>query len=171
MRPTTHATSAARRLSTAEWPTRRESHRRHTVRDRTGQGLPAAVLSTVPMVDTCTALCCLTPAPRIAWRGESSPGPCSLRIDEQDQLLPPSLGTHARRAPHDHPASASTGPRLSTLSALWGWHVAHRTRRTLRQAAGAPTSRTRPSSCSLGISVPAPSPQPGLGTPRRSNIQ
>ena len=50
-RPTTPATSATRRHSTAEWPTGRESHRRHVVRDRTGQVLPAAMLGTVPMTD------------------------------------------------------------------------------------------------------------------------
>ena len=35
-RPTTPATSAVRRHSTTEWPTGRESHQRHAVRDRTG---------------------------------------------------------------------------------------------------------------------------------------
>ena len=160
---------------------RRKSHRPHAIRDRTGRGSPAAVLGTVPTTDARTALCCLTTAPRTTRRGESSIGPCSLEINEQDQLLPPSLsyplpgsyslGTCACRAPHEGSASASTGPRFSTLSALWHRHVAHRTRHTLRQAAGAPTSHTSPSSCSLGISIPAPSHQPGLGTPRRSNIR
>ena len=158
-----------------------ESHQRHAVRDRTGQGLPVAVLGAVPTADTRIALCCLTPAPRTARRGESNPGPCSLGINEQDQLLPPSLGyplpgscsleTCDCRAPHNGSASASTGPRFSMLSTLWHRHVAHRTRHTLRQAAGAPTSRTRPSYCSLGISVPASSHQPGLGTPHQSNLQ
>jgi len=172
---------AEQRHDTVEWPTRRESHQRHAVRDRTRQGLPAAVLGTVPTADTRAALCCLTPAPRTARRGESSPGPCSLGIDEQDQLLPLSLGyplpgscslrTGACRAPHDGSASASTGPRFSTLSTLWPRHVARRTRHTLRQAAGAPTSRTGLSSYILGVSTPAPSHQPGLGTPRQSNVQ
>ena len=175
-RSTTPATSAARWHSTAEWPTRQVSYRPHAIRDRTGRGLPAAVLGTVPTTDARATLCYLTPA-----QGKSHPGPCSLGNDVQGQLLPPSLGyplpgscslgTHARRAPHDGPASASTGPRLSTLSALWDRHVARSTRHALRQAAGAPTSCTGPSSCSLGISVPAPSHQPGLGTPCRSNIQ
>ena len=71
---------------------RRESHRCHAVWDKMGQGLPAAVLSTMPTADTRTALCCLTPAPRTARHGESSTGPCSLGINEQDILLPPSLG-------------------------------------------------------------------------------
>ena len=68
------------------------------------------MLGTVPTTDTYAALCCLTPpAPRMAWHGESSPGPCSLGINKQDQLLPLSLGyplpssyslgTRARRAP------------------------------------------------------------------------
>ena len=132
MRPTTPAMSAGRRLDIAERLTKWESHQHHAVRDGTGQGLPAAVLGTMPTTDTCTALCYLTPALRTAWHGESSPGPCSLGINKQDQLLPPSLGypllgscsleTRAHRAPHDSPASASTGPR----------HVAHRTRHTLR---------------------------------------
>ena len=179
--PTTPATSAERRHDTAEWPTRRESHRRHAVQDRTGSGLPAAVLGTVPTADTRAALCCLTPAPRTARHEKSSPGPCSLEIDVQNQLLPPSLGyplpgsyslgACACRAPHDGSASASTGPQFSTLSTLWHRHVARRTCHTLRQAAGAPTSRTRPSSCSLRIIVPAPSHQPGLGTPHLSNLQ
>ena len=87
-----------------------ESHQRHAVWDRTGQGLPAAVLGTVPTTNTHAALCCLTPpASRIVRRGESCPGPCSLGISIKDQLLPPSLGylppypyslgTRARRAP------------------------------------------------------------------------
>ena len=71
---------------------RRESHQRHAIWDRTGQGLPGAVLGTVPTTDTRAALCCLTPAPRTARHGKSSLGPCSLRIDVQDQLLPLSLG-------------------------------------------------------------------------------
>ena len=87
-RPTTPTTSAERRLDTAEWASRWESHRRHAVRDGTRQGLPAAVLVTMPMADTRAALCCLTPTPRTARRGKSSLGPCSLRINAQDQLLP-----------------------------------------------------------------------------------
>ena len=149
-----------------------ESHQRHAIWDRMGQGLPATMLGTVPMTNTHAALCCLTPpAPRTAWCGESSPGPYSLGINIQDQLFPPSLGypllgpyslgTHARRAPHDGPASASTGPR----------HDARRMRHTLRQAVGAPTSCTGLSSCVLGVSTPVPSHQPDLGTPHRSNIQ
>ena len=173
--------SAERWHDTAEWSTRQESHRRHAIRDRTGQWLPAAMLGTVPTADTHAALCCLTPAPKTARRGESSTGPCSLEINKQDQLLPPSLdyplpgscslGTCACRAPHDGSASASTMPRFSTLSTLWHRHVARRTRHILRQAAGAPTSRTRPSYCSLRISAPTPSHQPGLGTPHQSNLQ
>jgi len=173
--------SAERWHDTAEWPTRRESHRRHAVQDRTGQRLPAAVLGAVPTTDTRAALCCLTPAPRTARRGKSSPGPCSLGIDVQDQLLPPSLGyplpgscslgTRARRAPHNGSASAPTRPRLSTLSTYSDRHVVRSTHHTLRQAAGAPTSCTGPSSCILGVSTPAPSHQPGLGTLRRSNVQ
>ena len=103
-----------------------ELHQHHVVRDRTRQGLPAAMLGTVPTTDTRTALCYLTPAPRIARRGESSLGPCSLIISVQDQLLPPSLGSPlqglgslgicAHRAPHDGSASAPTEPRLFTLS-------------------------------------------------------
>jgi len=157
----------------------RESHRRHAVRDRTGQGLPATVLGTVPPADACTTLCYLTPTPRTARRGESGPGPCSLEISVQDQLLPPSLGNplqglgslgiRARRAPHDGSASAPTEPRLFTLSTRSDRHVVCSTHRTLRQAA--PTSRVGPSSCILGVSTPAPSRQPGLGTPRRSYMQ
>ena len=173
---------ATLRRGTAKWPTGRESHRRHVVRDRTGQGLPAAVPGAVPTTDTHAALCYLTPpAPTTVWHGESCPGPCSLGISIKNQLLPPSLGkslprsrsrrTHAYRAPHDGSASASTGPRLSTLSTLWQRHVTRGTRHTLRQATGAPTPRTGPSSCVLGVSTPMPSHQPGLGTPRRSNIQ
>jgi len=157
-----------------------ESHQRHAVQDRTGQGFPAAVLSTVPMTDARAALCCLTPtAPRTVRHGESSLGPCSLGISVQDQLLPPSLGNplqglgslgiHARRAPHDGSASAPTEPRLFTLSTHSDRHVVYSTHRTLRQAA--PTSRVGPSSCILGVSTPALSCQPGLGTPRRSNMQ
>ena len=117
--PTTPATSAVCRHSTAECRRDEESHRRPTIRDRMGWGLPATVLGTMPMTDTHAALCCLTPpALRTAWRGESSPGPCRLRINEQDQQLPPSLGypllgscslgTRARRAPHDGPACRRT---------------------------------------------------------------
>ena len=131
------------------------------------------MLGTVPTTDARTALCCLTTAPKTARHGESSTGPCSLGINEQDHPLPGScsLRTGACRAPHDGSASASTGPRFSRLSTLWHQHVARRTRHTLRQAARAPTSRTGPSSCILGISTLAPSHQPGLGTPHRSNLQ
>jgi hypothetical protein len=139
------------------------------------------VLGTVPTTDTRAALCYLTPAPRTARRGESSLGPYSLGIDVRDQLLPLSLGyplpgscslgTRARRAPHNGSASSPTGPRLSTLSALWDRHVVRSTHHTLRQAAGAPTSCTGPSSCILGVSTPVSSPLPILGSPRRSNIQ
>jgi hypothetical protein len=95
--PTTPATVAERRLDTVEWLTRRKSYRSHAVRDRIGQGLPAVVLSIVPMTDTHTALCYLTPtAPRTARCGESSSGPCSLGISVQDQLLPPSLSNPLR---------------------------------------------------------------------------
>jgi len=152
MRPTTPATSTEQWLDTAEWRTRWESHRRHAIRDRTGQGLPAAVLGTVPTTDTHAALCCLTlPTPRTVRRGESCPGPCSHRISVQDQLLPPSighplrglgsLGIRARRAPHDGSASAPTGPRLSTLSTYSDRHVVHSMCHALRQPiTGAPTS-------------------------------
>ena len=108
------------------------------------------MLSTVPTVDTRAALCCLTPTPRTARRGESSPSPCSLRIDEQDQLLPPSLGypllgscslgTRACRALHNGSASAPTRPRLSMLSALWDQHAVRSTCHAPCQATGAPTS-------------------------------
>ena len=125
-----------------------ESHQHHAIRDRMGQGLPAAVLGTVPTTDARTALCYLTPTLRIALRGESSPGTCSLGISVQDQLLPPSLGhplrglgslgIHARRAPHDGSASAPTEPRLSTLSTYSNRHVI---RHALCQAiTGAPPS-------------------------------
>ncbi|XP_066374079.1 uncharacterized protein [Miscanthus floridulus] len=130
---------------------------------------------------TRATLCCLTPAPRTARHGESSPGPCSLGIDVQDQLLPLSLGyplpgscslgTRARRASHNGSTSSPTGPRLSTLSALWDRHVVRSTHHTLRQAAGAPTSCIGPSSCILGVSTPASSPLPSFGSPRWSNVQ
>ena len=81
--PTTPATSAERWLDTAEWSMRWESHRHHAARDRMGQGLPAAVLGTVPTTDTHTTLCYLTPAPRTARHGESCPGPYSLGINVQ----------------------------------------------------------------------------------------
>ena len=48
--------------------------------DRTGQGLPAAVLDTVPITDARTALCYLIPAPGTARRGESSLSHYSLGI-------------------------------------------------------------------------------------------
>ena len=114
-----------------------------------GQGLSAAVLGTVPTMDTHAVLCCLTPtALRIAQRGESSSGPCSLRISVQDQLLPPrpgsllqglgNLGIRAYRAPYDGSASAPTEPRLFTQSMHSNQHIA---RQALRPAiTGAPTS-------------------------------
>ena len=49
-------------------------------RDRTEQGLPATVLSTVPMTGGRTTLCYLIPAPGTARRGESSPSHYSLEI-------------------------------------------------------------------------------------------
>jgi len=94
MRPTAPATSDGRRLDTAEQPTRREvaSAPYRSGQDRTGQGLPTAVLGTMPTTDAHTALCYLTPAPGMMRRGESSPGHYSLEISVQAQLLPPSLG-------------------------------------------------------------------------------
>ena len=113
-----------------------------------GQGLPAAVLGTVPTTDARTALCYLTPAPRTTRRGQSSPGHYSLGISVQDQLLPPclgnllqglgNLGIRARRAPHDGSASAPIEPRLSTLSAYSDRHVVHHA--LLEAITGAPTS-------------------------------
>ena len=61
MRPTTPATSAARR------------HYIGRMNDGTG--------------DRNTALYCLTPAPRTKWRGGSGPGPSSLGISMKDQPL------------------------------------------------------------------------------------
>ena len=110
------------------------------------------MLGTVPTTDTHAALCCLTPpAPRIVRRGESCSGPCSLKISIKDQLLPPSLGyppphpcslgTRARRAPHNGSASAPMGPQLSTLSTYSDRHVVHSLRHALRQdITGVPTS-------------------------------
>jgi len=48
--------------------------------DRTEQGLPATVLSTLPMTDGRAMLCYLIPAPGTARRGESSLGHYSLEI-------------------------------------------------------------------------------------------
>jgi len=48
--------------------------------DRTEQGLPATVLSIVPMTGGRTTLCYLIPAPGTARRGESSLGHYSLEI-------------------------------------------------------------------------------------------
>jgi len=79
MRPTTPATSAARWRSTGRVT--------DGTGDRAQQGLPATVLITVPPVDTRTALCYLTPAPRTKQRGRSSPCRCSLRNSRKDQLL------------------------------------------------------------------------------------
>ena len=112
-----------------------ESHQHHAIWDETGQGLLAAMLGTVPTMDARAALCCLTlTAPRTVRHGESSLGPCSLRISVQDQLLPLSLGNpvqgldnleiRARRAPHDGSASAPTEPRLFTRSTHSDRHVA-----------------------------------------------
>jgi len=148
VRSTAPAMSAERRLDTAEWPTRRKSHRNHAVRDRTGQGLPAAVLGTVPMTGAHTTLCYLTPAPETTRRAESSPGYYSLGISVQNQLLPPrldsllqglgNLGIHAYRAPYDGSASAPTGPRLFMQSTHSNQHVA---RQAMRLAiTGASTS-------------------------------
>ena len=120
-----------------------------------GRGYRPLCSALCPRLDTRAALCCLTPALRTARPRKSSPGPCSLGISVQDQLLPPSLGyplldsyslgTRARRAPpHSGSASAPTRPRLSTLSTYSDRHVIRSTHHTLRQATGAPTShRTR----------------------------
>ena len=123
------------------------------------------------MTDARTALCYLTPAPRRARRGESGPGPCSLEISVQDQLLPPSLGNplqglgslgiRTRRASRDGSASAPTEPRLFTLSTHSDRHVVCSTHRTLRQAA--PTSRAGPNSCILGFT---PAEPPAMARPR-----
>ena len=48
--------------------------------DRTGQGLSATVLGTVPITNARTALCYLIPALGTTRRGESSPGHYSLGI-------------------------------------------------------------------------------------------
>ena len=105
--------------------------------------------------------------------------PVASKSTYKDQLLPPSLGNplqglgslriRTRRAPHDGLASAPTEPRLFTLSIHIDWHIVCGTHHTLRCAA--PTSRTGPNPYILGISTLAPLQQPGLGTPRRSNIQ
>jgi len=96
---------------------------------------------------------------------------CSLRASATRFRAPIASGLTPAEPPTTVQPLHRAGPRLSTLSALWDRHVARSTRHALRRAAGAPTSCTGPSSCSLGISISAPSHQPGLGTPRRSNIQ
>ena len=79
-RSTAPAISAERWLDTAAWPTGRQSHRSHAARDRTGQGLSATVLGTVPTTGAHTALCHLTPVPETTRRAESGPGYYSLEI-------------------------------------------------------------------------------------------
>ena len=65
---------------------------------------------------------------------------CSLRASATHFRAPVASGiAPAEPSPSDGPASTSTGPRLSTLSVLWDWHVARSTRHALHQAAGAPT--------------------------------
>ena len=96
---------------------------------------------------------------------------CSLRASATCFRAPVASGLAPAEPPTTVQPLHRTGPRLSTLSALWDRHAARSTRHALRRAAGAPTSCTGPSSCSLGVSIPAPSHQPGLGIPHRSNIQ
>ena len=94
-----------------------------------GQGLPAAVLGTLPTTDARTALCYLTPAPRTTWHRESGPSYYSLGISVQDQLLPPSLGIHFRIsvasgfAPAEPPTMAQPWHQLS----LGSLHCQHTT--------------------------------------------
>jgi len=89
---------------------------------------------------------------------------CTLRVSAICFQAPVASGP----TPAEPPTMVRPPHRLGLVS-LRCQHSRTDTSSTCRRAA--PTSRVGPSSCILGVSTPAPSCQPGLGTPRRSNMQ